>query len=120
MNRSVATVVFLAFVFAFIFAAATAEETKKVEFPPKVSKWLSIQISFEAKGYELDTCMAICKKFTGADLWFELGTDPKSMPKVWYTANRTRLQVVLDDVLANTKFNWKVEGEKIIICKRQF
>lgn len=101
------------------FSVLSAEETA-VEFPPKVAKWLKTELSFKSKGYSLDTVVAICKQLSGADLRFEEGTKASGMPRLWYTAHAYSLEIVLNDILKTTEFSWKVDGERIIVGKKQY
>jgi hypothetical protein len=113
--------VVLAFLALFLVTSFSAlAEDKAEERSPNMKKWLESDLTFKATGYSLDTVMSICKKLTGANIMFELGTDPSSMPKITYRCYRFNLERVLNDVLAKTEFSWQAQGDKITIVKKQY
>ncbi|MDZ7816661.1 MAG: STN domain-containing protein [Planctomycetota bacterium] len=122
----------LAFSFAVIavspgFAQEGAKEDTNTEasedseeYSPKIEKWLSKELHFESKGWQLDTIIAVCAELTGASIRFELGHGKKKMPKLSFKATGETLEELLDKVLAVTDYDWLVKGDTIRIVKRQY
>ncbi len=121
MKRTLATTLAaVLLLLAFTASTPALEKSKKADYSPKVKKWLNKEITVKFDDYRLDTCIAICKIISGADMMFEVGTKVEDLPKINYYAKGYRLSKVLDDILGRTKFDWKVVNDTILIVKRTY
>ena len=121
MKKHLFILLFLIAAFSTTFTA-TAEKSGKGKSPyisSKVKKALNMEISCTFKGYELDTCIAICKDLANITILFDKTASKMKMPKVTYVARRYKLRKVLNDITKGTDFVWTLKGPKIMIGKRQ-